>query len=59
LRILDAKEAGAGPKDIGDLLLPDIPRDYPENSRSKALVNNRKAAQKLRDGGYRSLLDLE
>jgi hypothetical protein len=59
LRILDAKEAGARPKDIGDLLLPDIPRDYPENSRSKALVNNRKAAQNLRDGGYRSLLDLE
>jgi hypothetical protein len=59
LRILDAEEAGAMPKDIGDLLLPDIPGDYPENRRSKALVDKRKAAQKLRDGGYRSLLELE
>ncbi|MDQ6704192.1 MAG: DUF2285 domain-containing protein [Pseudomonadota bacterium] len=60
LRILDAVEAGARPKDIGALLLPDILDDYDAgNRRSKALVDKHKAAQKLRDGGYRSLLDLE
>ena len=59
LRILDAEEAGARPKDIGDLLLPDILDDYNAGSmRLKALADNRKAAQKLRDGGYRALLNL-
>jgi hypothetical protein len=60
LRILDADEAGARPKDICDLLLPDILDDYNAGSmRLKALADKRKAALKLRDGGYRSLLDLE
>lgn len=60
LRILDAEEAGARQKDIRDLLLHDKLDDYDAGSmRQKALVDNRKAAQKLRDGGYRSLLDLE
>ena len=56
LRILDAEEAGAEPKHIRDQLFPDIPDGYPDSKRQKALVDNRKAAQKLRDGGYRSLL---
>jgi hypothetical protein len=36
LRILDA-EAGASPKDICDLLLSDLPDDYPDFKRRKAL----------------------
>jgi hypothetical protein len=60
LRILDAIEAGATLKDIGERLLPHLLNDYNAGDmRQKALADKRKAAQKLRDGGYRSLLDLE
>ena len=59
LRILDATRLARGSKDIGDRLFPDKQNDYPDMTRSQALYDNRKAARKLRDGGYRSLLELK
>jgi len=56
LRILDAQESGAKPKDIAARLFHDLSDEYPARIRQKRLVDYRQAAEKLRDGGYRSLL---
>jgi Uncharacterized conserved protein (DUF2285) len=55
LRILDADESRARPRNIAELLFPHLPGP-PENSRMKALHDNRSVARYLRDGGYLSLL---
>jgi hypothetical protein len=56
LRVLDADEAHEEPRRIADSLFPGIPGP-PENSRLKALHDDRLAARDLRDGKYRSLLE--
>jgi Uncharacterized conserved protein (DUF2285) len=56
LRILDARDAGAKPKDVGDKLFPKLSDEHPDYQRQKRLCNYQRAAEKLRDGGYRSLL---
>jgi hypothetical protein len=55
LRILDADETRARSRDIAALLFPKLPGP-PENSRARALHDDRVVARSLRDGGYRSLL---
>lgn len=56
LRVLDADHAGAGPKQMIDVLFPHAPgRSW--NNLSRLLCDYRTAAQKLRDGGYRTLLE--
>jgi hypothetical protein len=56
LRVLDADEAHEESRRIADLLFPWLPGP-PENSRLKALHDDRLAARDLRDGKYRSLLE--
>jgi hypothetical protein len=58
LRLLDGEEAGASSTEIADLLFPKVPNDYPDNKRFKVFYDSREAAQKLRDGGYRALLEM-
>jgi Uncharacterized conserved protein (DUF2285) len=57
LRILDAEESGAQSKMIADLLFPGVPDEYPDRRRINHFYEARDAAQKMRDGGYRSLLE--
>jgi hypothetical protein len=57
LRILDGEEAGAPSAEIADLLFPKVSNDYPEHKRLNVFYDSRKAAKKLRDGGYRALLE--
>jgi Uncharacterized conserved protein (DUF2285) len=58
LRILDAYEAGANPSYIANLIFPNLANEYPDCTAQKRLCDARKAALELRDGGYRSLLEL-
>jgi Uncharacterized conserved protein (DUF2285) len=54
LRILDAREAGAKKKDIADLLFPRLTEECAQDR----IDDDQGVARKLRDGGYRSLLEL-
>jgi hypothetical protein len=56
LRILDALEAGVASQDIAERLFPKLSDERPACCRQKRLVDYRQAAEKLRGGGYRSLL---
>jgi hypothetical protein len=58
LRILDAYDAGAKPKEIGEALFSNPPNYCPTHERAAKLRDWRKAARKLRDGGYRALTAL-
>jgi hypothetical protein len=55
LRLIDAEDAGAAPREIADELFGDIAREYPGDPRSSAFQNARRAAHRLRDEGYRAL----
>lgn len=55
LRILDAYDAGAKPKEIGEVLFPNLSNDFPDRDRSNKLRNDLREAKRLRDGGYRVL----
>jgi hypothetical protein len=56
LRVLDADEASASPGTIAGLLYSHLP-GRPQNNRLQALYEDRKVARRMRDGGYRSLLE--
>lgn len=56
LRMLDADFDGASIRDIGDILAPNERNDPNERQRDKRIGNALKAAQKMRDSGYRILL---
>jgi hypothetical protein len=56
LRVLDADEARARPGTIAGLLYPDLDGP-PQNNRLQALYEDRKVARRMRDGGYRLLLE--
>jgi hypothetical protein len=56
LRVLDADEAGAKTGQIADLLLSHSPGKA-GNNLSRLVGDYRTAARKLRDGGYRALLE--
>lgn len=56
IRILDAHTAGASPKEIATVFFPGEKNDSDNEYRlSKQIKNDRLAALKLRDGGYKSL----
>jgi hypothetical protein len=56
LRILDADHAGAQRRRMINVLFPHSP-GRSGNDLSRLLCDYRKAAQRLRDGGYRTLLE--
>ncbi len=55
LRLIDAEDAGVAPREIKDKLFGDVAREYPDDPRSNAFKAARRAAHRLRDGGYRAL----
>jgi hypothetical protein len=52
LRVLDAKEAAAGDRQIAEVLFPRLT----ERSGVQRVKNSYRAGRKLRDGGYRQLI---
>lgn len=55
LRLLDARDANASRRLIEEVLFSQLDNEYPDRKRSKAFDNFERAAQRLRDGGYREL----
>jgi hypothetical protein len=55
LRLIDAEDAGVDRKQIKNELLGNIPEQYPDNRRTVAFKDARRAAHRLRDVGYRDL----
>jgi hypothetical protein len=55
LRLIDAEDSGADRKQIKDELLGNIPEEYPDDRRTAAFKDARRAAHRLRDAGYRDL----
>jgi len=56
LRILDARCAGASHSEIAAVLFPELPNEYDDDYiGSRQVKNQRRAAERLRDGGYRGI----
>jgi Uncharacterized conserved protein (DUF2285) len=55
LRLLDARDSGASPMAIKEKLFPGLDGAYGNDQQRTKFNNDRKAAEKLRDGGYKAL----
>lgn len=59
LRVLDGVAGGASAPEVGEVLAPRARNEVPDRPRDKRFRAALKAAQQLRDGGYRMLPRLE
>ncbi len=56
LRLLDAKAAEAGRREMADVIFPKVPNEYPSNLADARVRDSLRAAERLRDSDYRYLV---